>query len=247
MPHALSSPFPLPAAAPLSSTVTPLDLPVEVILMRITQLCAACPMPSNGVRFGASIMRGPMYWHRLPVIGPQHRSQPGTTPAVDSCFISLLTSSDSYSSSTSFPSSTPLYAAAHHQERQPAGKHVPPPETQGGFFLCSSRPLPLPPAFLSQVTGPKGHARIEIVACMCGRIVDLATTASLVLIASILPTVRLLSLDLHNLHLTNVQADKDQRAALYDCIRGHIVTLRGCKTSSKVISLFDRMRAYYGY
>ncbi|KAF7304107.1 ARM repeat-containing protein [Mycena indigotica] len=38
-------------------------------------------------------------------------------------------------------------------------------------------------------------------------------------------------------------ADKDQRAALYDCIRGHIVTLRGCKTGSKVIWLFDRMTA----
>lgn len=33
------------------------------------------------------------------------------------------------------------------------------------------------------------------------------------------------------------QADKDQRALLYDCIRGHIVTLRGCKTGSKVIWL----------
>lgn len=32
-------------------------------------------------------------------------------------------------------------------------------------------------------------------------------------------------------------ADKDQRAQLYDCIRGHIVTLRGCKTGSKVIWL----------
>lgn len=42
-------------------------------------------------------------------------------------------------------------------------------------------------------------------------------------------------------------ADKDQRALLYDSIRGHIVTLRGCKTGSKVIWLFDRMRAYYGY
>ncbi|KAJ7897500.1 hypothetical protein B0H13DRAFT_2337843 [Mycena leptocephala] len=42
-------------------------------------------------------------------------------------------------------------------------------------------------------------------------------------------------------------ADKNQRAALYDCIRVHIVTLHGCKTDSKVIWLFDRMRAYYGY
>ncbi|VDB84186.1 unnamed protein product [Peniophora sp. CBMAI 1063] len=41
--------------------------------------------------------------------------------------------------------------------------------------------------------------------------------------------------------------DKDQRTLLYDAIRGHIVTLRGCKTGSKVIWLFDRMRAYYGY
>lgn len=34
-----------------------------------------------------------------------------------------------------------------------------------------------------------------------------------------------------------MKADKDQRALLYDCIRGHIVTLRGCKTGSKVIWL----------
>jgi pumilio RNA-binding family len=33
------------------------------------------------------------------------------------------------------------------------------------------------------------------------------------------------------------QSDKDQRAMLYDCIKGHIVTLRGCKTGSKVIWL----------
>lgn len=62
-------------------------------------------------------------------------------------------------------------------------------------------------------------------------IVDLALSVTgSQLIASVLP-----------------QADKDQRALLYDCIRGHIVTLRGCKTGSKVIWLFDRMRAYYGY
>ncbi|KAJ7722168.1 hypothetical protein B0H14DRAFT_2642230 [Mycena olivaceomarginata] len=71
------------------------------------------------------------------------------------------------------------------------------------------------------------------------------------LIASVLPT-----------------DDKDQRAALYNCIRRPIVTLLGCKTSSKwylvlvhpsdPISLVptycgcilfsgDRMRTYYGY
>ncbi|KDQ31548.1 hypothetical protein PLEOSDRAFT_1054594 [Pleurotus ostreatus PC15] len=62
-------------------------------------------------------------------------------------------------------------------------------------------------------------------------IVDLALSVTgSQLIANVLPT-----------------ADKEQRAALYDCIRGHIVTLRGCKTGSKVIWLFDRMRAYYGY
>ncbi|EKM61776.1 uncharacterized protein PHACADRAFT_169213 [Phanerochaete carnosa HHB-10118-sp] len=62
-------------------------------------------------------------------------------------------------------------------------------------------------------------------------IVDLALSATgSQLIASVLPN-----------------ADKDQRALLYDSIRGHIVTLRGCKTGSKVIWLFDRMRAYYGY
>ncbi|KAL0952147.1 hypothetical protein HGRIS_008764 [Hohenbuehelia grisea] len=56
-------------------------------------------------------------------------------------------------------------------------------------------------------------------------IVDLALSVTgSQLIASVLPS-----------------ADKDQRANLYDCIRGHIVTLRGCKTGSKVIWLFDRM------
>ncbi|KAM5539962.1 hypothetical protein V8D89_006465 [Ganoderma adspersum] len=62
-------------------------------------------------------------------------------------------------------------------------------------------------------------------------IVDLALSVTgSQLIASVLPN-----------------ADKDQRSLLYDSIRGHIVTLRGCKTGSKVIWLFDRMRAYYGY
>ncbi|KAJ7791155.1 armadillo-type protein [Mycena olivaceomarginata] len=62
-------------------------------------------------------------------------------------------------------------------------------------------------------------------------IVDLALSLTgSQLIASVLPT-----------------ADKDQRAALYDCIRGHTVTLRGCKSGSKVTWHFDRMRAYYGY
>lgn len=62
-------------------------------------------------------------------------------------------------------------------------------------------------------------------------IVDLALSVTgSQLIAAVLPNV-----------------DKDQRSLLYDSIRGHIVTLRGCKTGSKVIWLFDRMRAYYGY
>ncbi|KAF5376188.1 hypothetical protein D9757_009300 [Collybiopsis confluens] len=62
-------------------------------------------------------------------------------------------------------------------------------------------------------------------------VVDLALSVTgSQLIASVLPS-----------------ADREQRALLYDCIRGHIVTLRGCKTGSKVIWLFDRMRAYYGY
>ncbi|KAK7695134.1 hypothetical protein QCA50_002324 [Cerrena zonata] len=52
-------------------------------------------------------------------------------------------------------------------------------------------------------------------------IVDLALSVTgSQLIASVLPN-----------------ADKDQRALLYDSIRGHIVTLRGCKTGSKVIWL----------
>lgn len=61
-------------------------------------------------------------------------------------------------------------------------------------------------------------------------IVDLALSATgSQLIATVLPNI-----------------DKDQRTALYDAIRGHIVTLRGCKTGSKVIWLFDRMRVSYG-
>ncbi|THH05228.1 hypothetical protein EW145_g4950 [Phellinidium pouzarii] len=52
-------------------------------------------------------------------------------------------------------------------------------------------------------------------------IVDLAlSTTGSQLIASTLPNI-----------------DKDQRAILYEAIRGHIVTLRGCKTGSKVIWL----------
>ncbi|KAG9309115.1 ARM repeat-containing protein [Chiua virens] len=83
-------------------------------------------------------------------------------------------------------------------------------------------------------TGPDTLARI--VKRMCepakgGRramIVDLALSVTgSQLIANVLP-----------------QADKDQRTMLYECIRGHIVTLRGCKTGSKVIWLFDRMVRY---
>ncbi|KAG5643152.1 hypothetical protein DXG03_001514 [Asterophora parasitica] len=62
-------------------------------------------------------------------------------------------------------------------------------------------------------------------------IVDLALSVTgSQLIASVLPTVRAVS-------SLPVPADKDQRALLYDCIRSHIVTLRGCKTGSKVIWL----------
>ncbi|RPD82853.1 ARM repeat-containing protein [Lentinus tigrinus ALCF2SS1-7] len=63
-------------------------------------------------------------------------------------------------------------------------------------------------------------------------IVDLALSVTgSQLIASVLPN-----------------ADKDQRALLYESIRGHIVTLRGCKTGSKVIwLLLLAQRAYYGY
>ncbi|KAJ7186377.1 armadillo-type protein, partial [Mycena filopes] len=60
-------------------------------------------------------------------------------------------------------------------------------------------------------------------------IVDLALSLTgSQLIASVLPT-----------------ADKDQRALLYDCIRGHIVTLRGCKTGSKVIWLLCVSHSHY--
>ncbi|EJD54605.1 ARM repeat-containing protein [Auricularia subglabra TFB-10046 SS5] len=50
------------------------------------------------------------------------------------------------------------------------------------------------------------------------------------LIANILPSV-----------------NKEQRTMLYDAIKRHVVTLRGSKTGSKTVWLFDRMRAYYGY
>ncbi|KAJ7794391.1 hypothetical protein B0H14DRAFT_3557446 [Mycena olivaceomarginata] len=46
------------------------------------------------------------------------------------------------------------------------------------------------------------------------------------------------SLDSHNIHLMiPAQAKKDRCAALYDCIRAHIVALCACKTGSKVIWL----------
>ena len=68
-------------------------------------------------------------------------------------------------------------------------------------------------------------------------IVDLALSVTgSQLIASVLPTVRF-NCTVLSPHLTLDQADKDQRALLYECIRGHIVTLRGCKTGSKVIWL----------
>jgi pumilio RNA-binding family len=52
-------------------------------------------------------------------------------------------------------------------------------------------------------------------------IVDLALSATgSQLIAVVLPSL-----------------NKEQRSLLYDSIRGHIVTLRGCKTGSKVIWL----------
>jgi pumilio RNA-binding family len=70
-------------------------------------------------------------------------------------------------------------------------------------------------------------------------IVDLALSVTgSQLIASVLPNVRK---PLHTLvdlmELQLLQVDKDQRTLLYESIRGHIVTLRGCKTGSKVIWL----------
>ncbi|KZV93703.1 ARM repeat-containing protein [Exidia glandulosa HHB12029] len=50
------------------------------------------------------------------------------------------------------------------------------------------------------------------------------------LIATILPSV-----------------NKEQRTMLYDAIKRHVVTLRGSKTGSRTVWLFDRMRAYYGF
>ena len=71
-------------------------------------------------------------------------------------------------------------------------------------------------------------------------IVDLALSLNgSQLIASVLPNVSIFwsGLLLWCSDVLILQADKDQRAQLYDCIRSHIVTLRGCKTGSKVIWL----------
>ena len=40
--------------------------------------------------------------------------------------------------------------------------------------------------------------------------------------------------------LTRSQANKEQRTLLYNSIKGHVVTLRGCRVGSRVIWLFDR-------
>ena len=90
--------------------------------------------------------------------------------------------------------------------------------------------------------GLRGRPRI-LIRYHSGRraiIVDLAlSVAGSQLIATVLPNVRWYALsrqrasDSHS----RLQADKDQRALLYESIRGHIVTLRGCKTGSKVIWL----------
>ena len=71
-------------------------------------------------------------------------------------------------------------------------------------------------------------------------IVDLALSVTgSQLIASVLPNVcvDLLPSRYKCADPSMSQADKDQRSLLYDSIRGHIVTLRGCKTGSKVIWL----------
>lgn len=73
-------------------------------------------------------------------------------------------------------------------------------------------------------------------------IVDLALSVTgSQLIAAVLPGV-CLSVPTYSISRSSpMQIDKEQRTVLYDAIRGHIVTLRGCKTGSKVIWLFDRM------
>jgi pumilio RNA-binding family len=69
-------------------------------------------------------------------------------------------------------------------------------------------------------------------------IVDLALSVTgSQLIASTLPQVCCVAVSAYCQPHVCLQADKDQRTTLYDCIRGHIVTLRGCKTGSKVIWL----------
>ncbi|KAJ7879330.1 hypothetical protein B0H13DRAFT_2346152 [Mycena leptocephala] len=112
---------------------------------------------------------------------------------------------------------------------------------------------------LERVTRPSRTA-------CCAMIVDLALSLTASHLASVLPTARLLSIHLLSFHgMIPAHADKDRRAALYDCIWVHIVTLRGSKTGSKAIwrlyvhpiqfllyplsCVFfssDRMRAYCG-
>ncbi|KAJ7813704.1 hypothetical protein B0H13DRAFT_2382238 [Mycena leptocephala] len=64
--------------------------------------------------------------------------------------------------STSFPSSTPPYTAAHHQERGPAGEHLPPLEAQVQVCVNAND------AFVAQVAGPQERARIVDAICACG-------------------------------------------------------------------------------
>ncbi|KAJ7259050.1 hypothetical protein C8J57DRAFT_1643832 [Mycena rebaudengoi] len=131
------------------------------------------------------------------------------------------------------------------------------------------RQMALEHLFTGLLEGREGDARPRRAAHVrAGEGARLAMTMDLALsltgsqlIVYVPPTAHLLSLDLLNFHLMiPAQADKDQCAALYDCIHGRTVTLRG----SKVIWLLyvdpmqfllyplpcvflssDRMRAYY--
>ncbi|KAJ7025109.1 hypothetical protein C8F04DRAFT_1265363 [Mycena alexandri] len=240
---------PLPRIA-LLSPISMRDVPTLAPPLRSpcsSSFIMTSGMPSNGVRFGAFTLRGPP---RLSTISDlmnstllvvHYRSRPRAS-AVDSSFISMphsraqlplpaaprrpplriIKSMDQQasiflhsklkvgSSSSPFPSLPFLLRSSHKYEPRRARAH---PRRAGETMMYRVRQLRTLQHCLEAATGPEEPRKI--VACMRAR-------CAIILIASVLRMVHLLSLDFIILHLMiPAQADKDQRAALYDCICGH--------------------------